>query len=183
MIYDLLQAESGFSEDNKHSDHEPVYGFRHIAWSPTGGRWFRITGAAGNALARADPGKEHCGTTSPGWLSAWNPSSGDPPKTYNIPGDYPVPSDGTVDMTVCFDAEGMASAMTDADFSCKSHTTISVRNCALCIFHHRKTFSKQSSRCASHVQAITNSTYGCCPVYRPQMRHTAQLLPQSQGTR
>ena len=95
-----LQVEVGFNPHDKHCDQEPVYGFKNIAWSPTGDRWYRITGAAGNALALQNPGKEHCSTTSPGWLSSWNPAQGDPPETYSTAGRYPKPSEGTVDMTV-----------------------------------------------------------------------------------
>ena len=68
--------------------------------SPVGNRWYRINGAAGNAMALRSPGKEHCGTTSPGWLSSWNPSDGDPPEDYAVPGTYPAAAQGVVSMTV-----------------------------------------------------------------------------------
>ena len=36
-----------------------------------GGRWYRFAGAGGDALPLTHPGREHCGTHVPGWLSGW----------------------------------------------------------------------------------------------------------------
>jgi hypothetical protein len=44
------------------------------------GRLYRFIGPAGDGLPTSDPGKDHCGCASPGWLSGWGqPGNKDPP--------------------------------------------------------------------------------------------------------
>ena len=37
-----------------------------------GGRWYRFSGAGGDALPLSPPGSLHCGTDATGWLSGWD---------------------------------------------------------------------------------------------------------------
>ena len=70
-----------------------------------GGRWYRFAGAGGDALPLTRPGKSHCGTGYPGWLSGWATpqGGGDPPGSYSGAGRYPAAAEGVVESTVCFD--------------------------------------------------------------------------------
>lgn len=66
-----------------------------------GGRWYRFAGAGGDALPLSSAGRDHCGTTTSGWLSGWS-NAGDPPNMYSGAGRYPAVAEGVAEMTACF---------------------------------------------------------------------------------
>ena len=46
-------------------------GLQHQATGLGAGRWYRFSGAGGNALPLRSPGSHRCGTSATGWLSGW----------------------------------------------------------------------------------------------------------------
>jgi hypothetical protein len=68
------------------------------------------------------PGREHCGTIFPGYLSGWDGSTGaaTPPAGYSTPGHYPDIVQGVVERTVCFGGGN----------SCIVHATVGVVRCS-----------------------------------------------------
>lgn len=80
-----------------------------VLTSELGGRWFRIAGDAGDALATNDPvvdaHVDHCGTTVPGFLTGFNPADGNPPQDGPVPaGSLPSIEEGVKSMIICFHA-------------------------------------------------------------------------------
>jgi hypothetical protein len=73
----------------------------------------------GDALPLVPPGREHCGTIFPGYLSGWDGSAGaaTPPDDYSTPGHYPDIVEGVVEMAVCFGDR------------CLAHATVGVVRC------------------------------------------------------
>ena len=51
------------------------------------------------------PGSYRCGTAVPGWLSGWA-GTGQPPRSYDVPGSLPLVGAGVVNGTACFDYGG-----------------------------------------------------------------------------
>ena len=85
-----------------------------------GGRWYRLAGSGGDALPLSHPGKQHCGTAAPGWLSGWA-GEGDPPASYSGAGRYPAAAEGVAEMTACFDDSG--------GYPCGGHAAVGVVRC------------------------------------------------------
>ena len=81
---------------------QPCGASDYAATGVGGGKWYRFSGAGGDALPLKPPGGLHCGTGGAGWLSAFPSSNaGSPPTTYTTPGVYPA--SGIATGTVCFD--------------------------------------------------------------------------------
>eukprot|EP01045_Picozoa_sp_COSAG04_P031697 COSAG04_NODE_5953_length_1448_cov_2.212009_1_plen_296_part_10 len=90
-----------------------------------GGRWYRFTGAGGDALPLRSPHCLHCGSDRTGWLSGWAPGAGTPPSDFDGAGAYPSTDDGVTNATACF-------AYCDAGQAgpCRASRTIGVVNCS-----------------------------------------------------
>jgi hypothetical protein len=90
-----------------------------------GGRWYRFTGASGDALPLTPPDYNQCGTLYKGWLSGWR-SQIAPPTDYSIAGQYPPTGAGVVERTVCF-ANGVEGG--SYPHHCDHHATVGVVHC------------------------------------------------------
>ena len=80
------------------------------------GRWYRISGEAGDVLPTSPPGGLKCGTSWSGWLAGWDPADGVPGTTHSEPGTLPLTSDDKRPAAVCFDSN-VESDETQMDIS------------------------------------------------------------------
>ena len=121
------------------------------------GKWFRVSGDAGDSIALTDSGMHRCGTAYGGWLSGWAgphvtgfhwTSRGvGPPGDYDVPGSLPPVASGQVAATVCFSGNGGCV--------CCALVTVLVRS-----------FESHFSRLATHAttkwrRVVLACRYGC----------------------
>lgn len=100
------------NDDVRHCDAGSSPGLGDVLTTPElGGRWFRIAGDAGDALATNDPNAvhgaavhgPHCGSYGSGWLTGFDPADGVPPQFDPLPaGTLPSIEEGVKPMVVCF---------------------------------------------------------------------------------